>query len=73
MNFLIEFKFLIQKGEFWRKLKKKWSIPTTNNDAKKILTQIEDGTSQVLQIGYWITSLFESVPMDKVKTNAFYA
>ena len=22
--------------------------------------------------GYWIISLFESVPMDKVKTNSFY-
>ena len=39
---------------------------------KKILSQIEDRTFHVLQNGYYITSLFESVPMDKVKTNGFY-
>ena len=38
----------------------------TDSHTKKILAQIEDGTFQVLQNGYWITSLFESVPMDKV-------
>ena len=44
----------------------------TDNDTKKILAQMEDRTFQVLQSGYWIPSLFESVLMDKVKTNGFY-
>ena len=53
-------------------MKKKYSISTTDNDTKKILSQIEDRTFHVLQNGYRILSLFESVPMDKVKTNGFY-
>ena len=43
-----------------------------DDDTKKILAQIEDRIFQVLQNRYWIISLFESVPMDKVKTNDFY-
>ena len=43
-----------------------------DNDTKNILAQIEDRISQVLQNGYWIPSLFESVSMDKVTTNGFY-
>ena len=34
--------------------------------------QIEDRTFQMLQNGYWIPSLFESVPVNKVETNGFY-
>ena len=44
----------------------------TDNDANKIMVQIEDRTFQVLQNDDWISSLFESVPMNKVKTNGFY-
>ena len=63
---------LIEKCKFWRKLKKKkYSISTTDNDTKKILAQIEDRTFQVVRNGYWITLLFESVPMDKMKENDF--
>ena len=32
---------------------------------------IQHRTFQVLQNGYWITSLFESIPMDKVKQMVF--
>ena len=47
-NFLSKFKFSIEKREFWRKLKKKQSIYTTDNDTKKILVVIEDRVFQVL-------------------------
>ena len=53
-------------------MKKKYSILTAKNDTKKILAQIEDRTLQVLQNGYLIPPLFESVPMDQVKANSFY-
>ena len=38
----------------------------TDSETKKILAQIEDRTFQVLQNGYWIPSLFESILIDKV-------
>ena len=72
MVFLSKFKLLIEKREFCGNLKNKSSISATGNDTKKILTQIENRTFQVLQNANWIPSLFESVPMDKVKTNGFY-
>ena len=42
----------------------------TDNETR-ILAQIEDSTFQVLQNDYWITPLFESVSMDKVKKKWF--
>ena len=50
----------------------KYSISTTDNDTKKIVAQIKNGTFQVLQNDYWIASLFESIPMDEVKTNGCF-
>ena len=52
----------------------KWkqSISTTDSDTKIFPTSIKDRTFQALQSGYWITSLVDSIPMNKLKANGFY-